>query len=550
MLDEALGVLERTVQSGRSFPEWRALRPAIELAPERLRLEHPRWAALYAQALANADDAEAVLTFTGAALERHTLPEATPLLVKRAWALTALGRPDEALALLEHALPHLEGALVGEAWRRVGLARFQLEPNPPEAAEGSWLEAFQQARQRLEGHSRGLGLALNDEGACLHWARDTIRARLRWVAALEHLRDDPYYLATTHYNLGVSFLAECRLEEAERHLLEAERLTRASGTRGLRARALCGVGALHRVAGDWARAEEVYRQAFRVAREPHDRREALLNLGRTLRLAARPLEALGVFERLRGLTTVTDGGLAAESAAALLIAGAVQEATEALGRAARFDGADLWLSLVVRAEAARRSGSSTRALEHLAGVPVASRLAREERRAWPELFALAAGAGLEVPEPIQPRDRVVVRVEALGPLRVRVDGQPRPISPTGRVGELLVVLLELKRSATHDQIVDRLWPNQRPEEKRNALGQLARKLRVALGWPTSVRAERRVLRLDPQAYWSYDVEEARRTGRIPRRFLEGIYSDWVEETAQELGGLVDADHGSDSESPD
>jgi hypothetical protein len=69
------------------------------------------------------------------------------------------------------------------------------------------------------------------------------------------------------------------------------------------------------------------------------------------------------------------------------------------------------------------------------------------------------------------------------------------------------------------------------------------RLREALGWSQSVRALRGAYRLDPTTVWVYDVTEIRRSGALASGlFMDGLYSNWVEEVRLSLGETSEAKH--------
>lgn len=514
-LDLATRTLARAFAEARTLEAQRqvlsALFPSI---PRDWFYTDARAAELYAHALCRVREPEGLLTFCQEARV------ATPMMgLYRAWALSRLGRTKEALegleALDEAALSDkgLYWRSRAEVWAKLGLP--------------GWEEAFARAREYLT--HEALGRCLIDEGSYLYAAGRVPTARARWSEALAYLRNDPYYLAWAHYNLGISVLDAPA--EAEAHLLEAERLSRKPAARPIRARALCGLGAARRILGEWPRAIACYSEALRVAEEADDRQQALWGLGHTLRLSGRTAEALGYFQQALALEASSSGWLHADIAAAHLLLGDEEGAREAVDRATYLKERGRFLVAVVRAELERRRGGAVR----LEGFKLPSLWSREEALCFPELFARLTPS---VPA-LEPRTQARVEVWAAGLLRVKVNGRPVPLKPTGRPAELLAFLLEGEGEQSMDALLNALYPDvpATSEGRRRAYKSLwenVAKLRRALGWPHSVRSEGGSLRLDPEAHWVYDMDDP--AARAKKLFLEGIYSNWVEERRQQLEG--------------
>jgi hypothetical protein len=227
----------------------------------------------------------------------------------------------------------------------------------------------------------------------------------------------------------------------------------------------------------------------------------------------------------------------ADVAAALAQLGDVAGALDALERSGEVHDEDLERALIVRAELARRKQDANAALEALRGVRFGSLWAREERACFGELFKLGDALGLGVPESLPRPEGLRVQVNALGVLRVRVNGRDVPIKPVSRAGELLVLLLERGGSDTVEHLLEALYPSVARfalRGKKQALSGLVRDLRAALGWEGSVQALGGAYRLDPDVRWDYDVREARVRGEKPGGFLEGVYTDWARQTERAL----------------
>jgi tetratricopeptide (TPR) repeat protein len=514
-LELATRTLATVFEQARTLEAQRRVVSALfPLIPRSWLRANPQAAELYAQALCRVREPEELLAFCQEA------GVSSPMMgLYRAWALARLGRSEEAREGLE-ALDEAGLSDRGLYWRSLAEVRARL-------GLPGWEEAFARARRHLA--HEALGRCLIDEGNCLYDAGRVPAARTRWSEALAYLRSDPYYLAWAHYNLGISALNTPA--EAEGHLLEAEQLSRKPAARAIRARALCGLGAARRILGEWPRALACYDEALRAAREADDRQQALWGLGHTSRLSGRPAEALGYFQQALELEVPSSGWLYADVAATRLLLGDEEGAREAVGRAAHLKERGRFLVAVVRAELARRRGEAVR----LEGFKLPSLWSREEALCFPELFARLTPAG----PVLEPRTQARVEVWVAGLLRVKVNGRPVPLKPTGRPAELLAFLLEGEGEQSMDALLEALYPQApaTPEGRRQAYKSLwenVAKLRRALGWPHSVRSEGGSLRLDPEAHWVYDMDDP--AARAKGLFLEGIYSNWVQERRQQLEG--------------
>lgn len=522
--------LELAVVGARDLTEQTVLLDMLEVVPESVRQENPAWALLKARLLCNTRRPKALLAFTSGALKRKHL-DSPALRVLHGWALVQMEQGAEGLAFAEAALAGLPESETGFAWRTVAEARSGL-------GMAGWREAFEEARSRLAG--RALGTCLIAFGYGLDRHGEAVAARRVWLEALGLMKKDPYYTAWIHQELGRSYLRELH-PEAEWHMLEVQRAARKPGAAAFAAGAALGVGLVRRVLGEWSRAEASYREALRLAVEPFDRQQALRGLGHTLRLAGQPSRALEpLLEATQCWPSERETGRSwvfADVAAAQAQLGDVVGALEALERTGEVHDEDLERTLIVRAELARHKQDANAALKALRGVRFGTLWAREERACFAELFKLGDALGLGLPETLPRPNGLRVQVNALGVLRVRVNGRDVPIKPVSRTGELLVLLLERGGSDTVEHLLDALYPNvDRSVQrlKKQALSWLVRDLRDVLGWEGSVQALGGAYRLDPEAHWDYDAAQARSRGEKPRGFLEGVYTDWARQTEREL----------------
>jgi tetratricopeptide (TPR) repeat protein len=522
--------LELALVGARDLTEQTMLLEMLEGVPEWVHETNPAWALLRARLLCNTRQSEALLSFTSDALKHEHL-DSPGLRVLHAWALVQAGQCVEGLGVAEEALPVLPESEKGFAWRTVAEARSVL-------GVVGWHEAFDEACLRLEG--RALGTCLIAFGYHLERHGEAVAARRVWLEALGLMAKDAYYLAWIHFDLGRSYVRELH-PEAESHMLEAQRLARTPRAVAFASRAALGVGLVRRVLGEWSRAEASYREAVKLAVEPFDRQQALRGLGHTLRLANQPSRALEpLLEATRCWPSermAQSSWVFADVAAAQVQLGDVAGALEALEHTGEVRGEDLERTLIVRAELARRERDANTALELLRDVRFGTLWAREESTCFAELFKLGDALGLGVPESLPRPNGLHVQVNALGVLRVRVNGRDVPIKPVSRAGELLVLLLERGGSDTVEHLLEALYPNVARfalRGKKQALSGLVRDLRAALGWEGSVQALGGAYRLDPDAHWDYDVREARVRGEKPGGFLEGVYTDWARQTERAL----------------
>lgn len=526
-LEDALRLLQTASQHIRHSHDWIELHATLEQIPDHLH-QQLQWATLKANILVGLRDIGQTLEFTHTSLAQYPIEEAATIASARAWALLATDQSQNALDLLESALPHLPQAALGAALKRLAQAQHTLGL--------PWQASANKARTHLQG--RALGLALIDEGYLHRQSADLNQARECLNHALPLLRTDRYHLAWARHNLCEVALAS-NDPDAEHHALEAERLTRHPHARNLRARALCSLGSLRRREGDLQRAEAAFRAAIPAAQEPDDQRTARWSLARTLRLQGRTHDAL---EQLHSAISQTPTDphhpIQIELAATWLTLNQPERAQTALEASQHLYDRHADLSQIIWAELHRRQGNGIQALQALEQTNLRTPLAQEEARMWPDLFALAHLAGRDVPTPATPASPPTIEINACGLLRVLVNQRPVRLNPTGRPAELLVLLLEHHGHAPVETLIDQLWPKEtKTTHKTQALWQLAKKLRNALGWNESISIQGKVYTLDEHATWHYDARTARHQQQAKTRFLEGIHSDWALEVARELENL-------------
>jgi tetratricopeptide (TPR) repeat protein len=525
--DVAKIVITQTLQI-RSTEDWAILLDLLEHIPDEQRLNSVQLALAYSEALAKNGKYDKVLEFAARAVQVFPKEQGAFLLVRSAGFL---GNNDVASTFdaLTTALPMLAGEARGRALARMGLAAFKMgQP---------WEEYFLQAKDFLT--TRHWGLACLNFGYCLNGSQRSQEARATWLEALALLKDDLYSLVWLRYNLGISYLRDFELLEAERHLLEGQRLSSNLKTLSMQSNIQTGLAGVRRACGEWARAEFSYREAICLARDSYDRVTALIGLARTLLFANRATEAIETLEL--GLTADDLHNPDVQVARALVLlklndpAGA-RRALESM--TSPVVGTNQWLESLCRAELARRDGHIDQAVKIMTGLPTHTLHAREEVGQWPDLFALLAANGLPVPLPLEYPNGLTVWVRACGSAQVSVNGRAVMLAPAGRVMELLVFLLESDGTATLEAIDSAFFPDATdPVSRRRAnkaVWKLVETLRHALGWASSVIALGGAYQLDPAVTWQYDVTALRERGGTSKKFLEGIYSEWALEVGHSL----------------
>ncbi len=516
--EAATKILDFTLQI-QSQDQWKPLLNCLQLVPENVRLSSARVAASYATVLMGNRLVPELLEFTDSVAGLFDDRTNAQILVDRAFALIIQNKHTESQTILFSALPYLEDHLRGVALRRLGISQFRLQQN--------WQFYFQEALKLQQG--RAYGLTLLDYAACQAIANQPDVAQQLYTQALFYFKRDYFYLAWLRFNLGNNAL---RIEnpEAEQHFLIAEHLTRKPQAKGLRSAVLRGLASFRRSKGEFARAEFLLHQAIACAIDLDDDLAARQGLARTLRLAGQVGTALEVIE-----AAIFKHGsiptLLVTRAMTLLALGLNALCQKDLDNAVPLANVNSQqLAIVARAELELRAENNQKAHDLLQEIPLNTLQMREERRAFPSLFALLESPPITLEYIVQTK----VEIVALGVLQVKVNQRPVPISPTSRIGELLVFILEQGGTASLEQITDALYADALSELEKNrarkAIWKLTRDLRLALGWQNSIASLRSAYQLDPSAIWDYDARDT--TAKI-NGFLNGIYSNWVLEKTQE-----------------
>lgn len=531
---QVIELLERANLGYEDREEWAITRQLLNrISPE---FRSAKAAYLYAKALRILRDYDALTDWRNYIDSTQNVISSALVQLEVSAGLNRRQQYSEAKALLESILPYLSGEALGIAWARLGFALFNL--NQP------WEIAFQKAQPLLKGEE--LGRALLNYGYCLAVSERRAEAHQIYQEALALFTHNPYFSAWIRYNLGTLALSDLDLE-AERHFLKALELTRNPKAEGLRAAIYIGLGRFRRSLGEWHRAEFSYRKALESAVENYDKLEAYRGLTRTFQLSGLLSDALEILELALQDSKIEHQGLYLAQALIYLKQGQAKQAKTSLTKAGTAVGeSDNLLFRIAGAELARLEDRLDEAVQLLEGLPLHTLYAREEVRQWPKLFALLEASGREIPRPLEYVQGTTVRVQALGVLQVSVNGRLVELIPTGRVGELLVFLLEQGGAASLEAIGDALYPDltQAPK-RRKAVWKLVNGLRQALGWEDSVLALRGAYQLDPQATWLYDVAEARVKREARAEFLAGVYSEWAIEVGRELQDLAPRDRQRD-----
>jgi tetratricopeptide (TPR) repeat protein len=360
-----------------------------------------------------------------------------------------------------------------------------------------------------------------------------------WLEALACFKNNAYFSAWIRYNLATTGLNNLD-PQSERHLLAALHNTKKASAQGVQSPVWSGLARFRCLSGDWKRAEFAYLQSLNSAIGPADKQIAYRGLVTTYYLSGQQDKALETLEEALQEPGMAHFLLFVLQAKAYLKCGQIDKARAVLERVGtpNFE-MERWEWRIAQAELARSQDHLDEAVALLEGLPLHTLHAREEVRLFPKLFALLEASGREIPKPLDYIEQTKVQVSAQGVLHVWVNNRPVEIVPTGRVGELLVYLLEQGGQTSLEHIAAAIYPEVFEAAKRRKLiWKLVNGLREALGWEDSVVALRGAYQLDPSALWHYDIAQARAKGEFAGEFLAGVYSQWVIEVGQELQNLA------------
>ncbi len=540
--EAALEWFQRAAKLAQKFADWQHLREAWDSIPETQRRSSMDWACAYARVLAACEEADALLVWTEITIPLFPNDSRVDLLLEKSYALLMLRRFSDVCAILEP-LVGLQGNALVMQQKRLLWAKSQLhldwslELVQLRAVLFDWQN--NQIPQGVHVTGWAIGLAFIDAGSCCYQELRDTDARACWRDALPLVQHDAYSAAWCHYNFGISYLRELQLENAEHHLRFAHQLVLDhKKIKSLQTLTLRGLAALYRVHGEWDLALQNYHDAFKKASDDADRGQALLGLGRNLRLSQRPLEAKQPLYQFLGLNIKNPSEAHLELAAVYLRLGDVIEAKRCLAQITMVFGADRDLLRILNAEIARLEGNPNEVQQQLEGLSMTSRLAREEATQFPELWLFCKLLFMPVPEILPLLGRTQVRVFACGVLRVLVNGRDISINPKAKHAQLLVRLLETpQRSESIERLIDTLYDDMPNKKNKDNLDKLMLELHDRLGYKGSVQKRKGQLLLDPNAIWWYDATEVRNRRRKANAFLEGVYSDWVQEIEHELLAL-------------
>jgi tetratricopeptide (TPR) repeat protein len=474
----ALRTVQHVMDDIHNQSVWQELRDVLEHTVGLAQLHQEPWVPQYVRVLRGCRDAGKILEISAG--HRNPLVR-----LERAWALVVKEDFVAAQAILREVIPGLTDNPLGFAYRCQTSIEFQLGRD--------WRSTWQHVRSRLSG--RALGIALLDEAFQYAQVGEEERSRQSAREAAPLLEHDPFHFAWAQHSLGMSYLRDNLLEQAEQALTEAEQLSRHRRAQAFRARALCGIGSLRRAQGHLSVAETQYRQAVKAAQESDDLIQALWGAGHCLRLQGNPEQALEQFKRASRVN-VDSNWIEVHRALALLMLERTVEAQEAIKRAGDVHGATVQRMRIARAELARLQGLENLAVQTLQELSSDSLAAREEARLFPDLFALLKDA---IAPSTYGLEHHVIEVQA-DLSSVRINGRNIPIKATNST-RLLSVLLEHGGTLDIETLVQRIWPGEALERKRKQLWRTVQQLRDLLGWQNAVVAIKDAYQLDTNAHW-------------------------------------------------
>jgi tetratricopeptide (TPR) repeat protein len=479
----------------------------------------------YTLALAEAREATALFEFVQRFQSRFEFQFVPPIMVAYSWALIQRGDIKQAHELLTKLVQRsdLNSQTMCLAWQRLMLAQHFMGRN--------WQEARDQYRQGQQSRNYALGLLL--EGFILHKNQVFKEARLCYREALSYFRQDTFHYARIHYNLGITDLLECH-HDCTRHFTIAFTESKKSQGQQFLSVALTGLGAAYCFRGNWQAAETAYLRAIEVATEHRDYRQAYLNLARTYRLQHRTHEALETLIFAAAYLPDDIHEVQLERAAAYLLEDNSDFAEKNL-QAIRVGGADIWLAQILKAELERQAGNIKAMLEALYGIPLQSRLAREEARVFPELFSTAAKLGMESPEPLPETKNICIKAKVVGVLEVLADEQPIELDAVCLGAQVLVYLIEHQHSCTTEELVNAIWfdlPRDKYHSKRRQVWQAVQRLNKIMPIDEAVETSKSgVYRLSKHLEWQTDLAPHQQV----KAYLTGMHSHWIDKKRRQLG---------------
>jgi tetratricopeptide (TPR) repeat protein len=527
--EQAIEIALRASNSIRKSQNWTELCTMLELHfSDQQRLNHVLLAPLYARTLVGSYELNQLEMFLEKALVIHTAEARAKLVVEQSFLLYVKTHFAQAQEQLETALPLLHGIDLGIALARLGMSRSML-------GLSNWQQPFLEMRHYLTG--RTLGVQLVNEAGCYTRLGQTEKAIAILYEALPHLSVDTFNFANLHTSLGLALLRTCK-PEAITHFQTAERMTRGANYRKLHAHILKCLAAYYRMQGEWSRAILLYQRCIKMASKAVSqdfaaRDEALLNLGRTLRLQGKPAEALEILQDDLSAYPHGISGVLIERAAAFLQLGMLENAQHCLHSAANDKAEDAQLKSVLLAELHRLTGNTQAMLAELSAIPITERLAREEAGVWLALFSTAQALGAEIPEPLFQIERHEIKLENLGVQRVIHNGLEIKLAP--KAHELLAFLSWHQGSRNIKDCIQSLYNVGLIENSKykDRFEQILENLRASFSIPNVIVRKHNTLSLSDNIIWQDDAKNYLNGLEIPWRgiYLTGIQNNWIDEIA-------------------
>ncbi|MGE5049401.1 MAG: NB-ARC domain-containing protein, partial [Deltaproteobacteria bacterium] len=410
---------------------------------------------------------------------------------------------------------------------------FEHDPGAIEAAQRlaaalHWfwfgLGHYREARRRLEtalersggARTRPRGRALSSLATYLALQGETVAVRPMAEESVEVLRETAgpsVDLLFALVGLGQAWLLEGDLERAARVLGEALDLSRTVHPRYWITYALYWQGRVAQARGDFAAARAAFDEGVALGlADGFDQPIAHLSTMRgRLALAEGDSDgALGWFAgaltALRRMKNHWSTIILLEDLARIAAErGAAERAARMLGAVAKLREEAGAAPLPLEREALDRLADSLRTTLGAAAFTAAFQSGQ----------ALSLSQALDqaetmVGEPAaaaRRADNPVLRVNALGPLEISVDGEPVPAEAWGddaKPRELLLYLLCHRAGRTRDQIGLALWPDASPAERKNSFHVTLHQLRSTLRRPDWIVFEEGRYRLNPRFVVQFD----------------------------------------------
>ena len=332
--------------------------------------------------------------------------------------------------------------------------------------------AESEALYRKTGDRRSLAVHINNEAIIAENAGELELARQLFEEVLsigQELADNELQLKAVA-NLAGLALVQGNISRAEQLYEQVLAQRRALGTQLLAGACLSGLARIRILQGDFEAAEQLLREGLTLSRGTE--RQGMLALS------------------LAGLSRIyVERGQALQAAR---IWGAIDPILKRRLDADDRFGLDHW-------EAALRAALTP---EEFEAAFTAGQALTLEQVAQEAMSLAQAGT----PDGQQPEPAVtVLRLNALGPARAFLSGQPVTTWPYARVKELLFYLIS-HPACTKAQLGLALWPDASPKQLRNSLSTTLYHLRRALSNPQWIVFEDDVYRFNRALDYQFDVE--------------------------------------------